>query len=76
MTTTEFVERPVARAADPYDTRLRRFGLAAGAFLGPWFILACNAGFAMAQADGVSAPLLWPPPRRTPPCCTASCCSA
>jgi hypothetical protein len=54
MTTTEFVERPVARAADPYDTRLRRFGLAAGAFLGPWFILACNAGFAMAQADGVS----------------------
>lgn len=41
-------------AADPYDTRLRRFGLAAAAFLAPWFLVACNAGWAMAQAAGAS----------------------
>lgn len=40
--------------ADRYDTRLRRFGLAAGSFLAPWFIVACNTGWAVAQAAGAS----------------------
>jgi hypothetical protein len=37
-----------------YDTRPRRFGLAAAAFLAPWFLVACNTGWAMAQASGAS----------------------
>ncbi|GAA0497312.1 hypothetical protein Ade02nite_54460 [Paractinoplanes deccanensis] len=41
-------------SADTYDTRLRRFGLAAAAFLAPWCIVACNLGWAMAQAAGAS----------------------
>jgi hypothetical protein len=41
-------------AIPPAGTGLRRFGLAAGALLAPWFILACNVGWAMAQADGAS----------------------
>jgi hypothetical protein len=41
-------------AVDRYDTRLRRLSLAAAAFLAPWFIVACNTGWAMAQAAGAS----------------------
>jgi hypothetical protein len=53
MTTLTRSDRPPgATAVDRYDTGLRRFGLAAGAFLAPWFIVACNTGWAIAQADG------------------------
>jgi len=45
---------PHPQPADTYDTPLRRFGLAAAAFLAPWFIVACNTGWAMAQAAGAS----------------------
>jgi hypothetical protein len=41
-------------AADRYDTRLRQFGLAAAACIAPWFIVACNTGWAMAQSAGAS----------------------
>jgi hypothetical protein len=55
MTTLIRSDRPPgATAVDRYDTGLRRYGLAAGALLAPWFIVACNAGWAIAQADGAS----------------------
>ena len=55
MTTSTKSSRPGSgTAVQPDDTGLRRFGLAAGALLAPWFILACNVGWAMAQADGAS----------------------
>lgn len=41
-------------SVDRYGTRLRPFGLAAAAFVAPWFIVACNTGWAIAQADGAS----------------------
>jgi hypothetical protein len=55
MTTLTRSDRPPgATTADRYDTGLRRYGLAAGAFLAPWFIVACNTAWAIAQADGAS----------------------
>lgn len=36
------------------DLGLRRFGLAGAALLAPWFIVACNTGWAIAQASGAS----------------------
>jgi len=55
MTTSIKSSRPGSgTAVQPAGTGLRRFGLAAGALLAPWFILACNVGWAMAQADGAS----------------------
>jgi hypothetical protein len=39
---------------DRHDTRLRPFGLAAAALIAPWFIVACNTGWAIAQASGAS----------------------
>ncbi|NAS25927.1 hypothetical protein GT755_30145 [Herbidospora sp. NEAU-GS84] len=45
---------PTDPAFDRYETGLRRFGLAAAAFLAPWFIVACNTGWALAQAAGAS----------------------
>ncbi len=55
MTTSITSSRPGSgTAVQPAGTGLRRFGLAAGALLAPWFILACNVGWAMAQADGAS----------------------
>ncbi|MFC4041463.1 hypothetical protein ACFO1B_23765 [Dactylosporangium siamense] len=40
--------------ADRHDIRLRRYGLAAAALVAPWLIVACNTGWAMAQAAGAS----------------------
>ena len=55
MTTSMRSERAGnATAVRPPGTDLRRFGLAAGTLLAPWFLLACNTGWAMAQADGAS----------------------
>ena len=55
MTTSMKSERAgSATVVRPPGTHLRRFGLAAGTLLAPWFILACNTGWAMAQADGAS----------------------
>src|SRR3712207_3484978 len=53
-TSTKSVRAGSATAVRPPGTKLRRFGLAAGALVAPWFILACNTGWAMAQADGAS----------------------
>jgi hypothetical protein len=55
MTTFTKPERPgsAAEVRAP-GTYLRRFGLAAGAALGPWFIVGCNTGWAIAQAGGAS----------------------
>jgi hypothetical protein len=55
MPTLTQSDRPdTATAVDRYDTGLRRFGLAAAAFFAPWFIVACNTGWAIAQGDGAS----------------------
>jgi len=55
MTTTFRSERSGSgTVVRPAGTGLRRFGLAAGTLLAPWFLLACNIGWAMAQADGAS----------------------
>lgn len=54
MRTLTHDDPPDTYPADPYDTKLRRSGLAAGAFLAPWFIVACNAGWAVAQSAGAS----------------------
>ncbi len=53
MRTLTHIEPPGTHpAADLHDIRLGRFGLAGAAFLGPWFLVACNTGWAMAQAAG------------------------
>jgi hypothetical protein len=53
MTTQTRSDRPpTPTATDRYDIGVRRYGLAAAALLAPWFIVACNTGWAIAQADG------------------------